>query len=309
MQSRPSESGNSPLLRRVTDVLSGNPFGIMERFRNTFGKTLDCKKHPDDGIFMPQSLAYHINHDDETGPKRYINWMQVLSARKCAGMEHGLQFYYALKMMDGQPELQKDLLCDYTRAISRNGEGDAERTANVVETHLQHPTLFTVHVDAGKTFQVYKAGPYNFSHQIARQSIGTNTENTVPAVLAYSGMIGYSNVLRQQLSEHNTATVAVILDGRIDNPNDTYGFIVRYDTTLVDVRPISKPGQAQEILGDKQLILIDDTRSTGQTLTRVTEFCKESDIFPSVADTRCAFNPLNGGAHKNGYHHKVPPTL
>ena len=295
------EDAAPSFLKRMVEQ---NPFETIGQMRDAILRLLHLSNtddarssNPDHGVYLPRDLAFDINHNTTKGtlpgaPQRYINWILANKARHYPGMEHGLFFYYVLKIMDGLPDMQTEFLRNYTLGISKSTDSsDLEHLGDIAESAMYDDGLLLRNVDAGKTFQVYKAGPHNFSHQIARQSIGTNTESTVPAVLSYSGMIGYASVMRQQLSEVETATVVVILDSHIQNPNDTYGFVVRYDGGSVEVTPISEPGKVQELVQGKELMLIDDTRSTGKTLARVRKFCDEGEMFTHVAGTRCAFNP------------------
>lgn len=282
----------------------GNIFAISGEMISTVRHKLanlcgwkEPERGPDYGLYLPQSVAFEINTDQGEIPQRYLSWLTVTGVNQHEGFRHGLQFYYTLKMMDGKPDMQTAFLRDYSTALLQTDDTCSEGMQNIIDKYLRK--MPAPMVDAGKTFQVFKAGPHNFAYQIARQSTGSQTEETVPALLAYSGMIGFATTLRQQKQECPEGCMAVILDSHIDQQRDTYGFVIKYDDNgYTNVQPISNDSPANGDIGDRELIIIDDTRSTGQTLQRVVSFCEQSDLLPRARETRCAFFPGNDGIHK-----------
>lgn len=174
--------------------------------------------------------------------------------------------YFALKLLDCQPEHQRELLSDIVQTFSNSGS--YENVSQVITSFFQtRPSIPTLAVAPNKLRQVIERGPAYVEECTVRVAKEVEEKGKTPVILGYAGLLA----LREFITRWKLSPILILFPDNLTNSEKVKGYeIVREDTKSYIGDLTSRSFTSTNNLG-----LIDNTIYTGETMKKAKAFINQ----------------------------------
>lgn len=183
--------------------------------------------------------------------------------------------YFALKLLDCQPEHQYELLSHIVQTFSIGGT--YEDTSQVITSFFQtRPSLPTLAVAPNKLRQVIERGPAYVEECIIRVAKEVEEKGKSPVILGYAGLLA----LREFIIRWKTSSIYILFPDNLTDSEKVKGYeIIREHTKsyVGDLTPRS-------FTSTNNFGLIDNTIYTGETMKKAKNFINEYNPNALISD-------------------------
>lgn len=219
---------------------------------------------------LPESVTYDLKYREAKLGHDEIQSM-LREDFKGAGL------YLALKATDSQPDLQAEILSSLIENIV-GGKDYAGIYDNLMD--IVNRRKISAKVDGSKVAQIYRQGFDLFENKFRKIAKEVKAEQSVPVLLTYAATLG----LKPFLENMPAGGYLVLFNAKKLDANKTAdcGFIIKRTEKHFDLAPLNPLFSLSGMFGDSPVVLIDDTKRSGESLAHAKKLFDEQSDWPKI---------------------------
>ncbi len=174
--------------------------------------------------------------------------------------------YFALKLLDCQPEHQRDLLSQIIQTFST--AGDYKNVSEVIKSFFHtRPEIPTLPVAPNKLRQVMERGPSYVQECTARVAQEVEERGETPVILGYAGFLALKDIINRP----RISTILILFPDNLKNSEKVKGYEVFQDSGRRSISDL----RSQSFTSTDKLGLVDNTIYTGETMKQARDFIRQ----------------------------------
>lgn len=174
--------------------------------------------------------------------------------------------YFALKLLDCQPEHQRELLSSIVQSFST--AGDYEDASKIITSFFQtRPAVPTHPVAPNKLRQVMERGPAYVEECIVRVAKEVEEKDETPVILGYAGLLA----LREFITRCKLSPIYILFPDNLTENEKVKGYEIIRENTRSYIGDLT----SRSFTSTNNLGLIDNTIYTGKTMQKAEAFIKQ----------------------------------
>ena len=202
----------------------------------------------------------------------------------------GAGIYLALKFLDELPAEQERVVKEILNMVAA-GADYSKIDLMLLDRlrQLQEPNAAGSTIDGKKVAQVYRQGFELFEQKFGELARELCAGEDVPVLVAYAGLLGLKPFLEAMAPDKKLA----ILNPEKVGAVDVFGYMVTRTAKGFDLKTLKQGDDFSGAVDGKRVVLVDDTKRTGETLEKVQFIFRVQDNWPKVAGERFVVSPGN----------------
>lgn len=192
-----------------------------------------------------------------------------------------LSIYFTIKAIHGDFDKQQKFIESILNLKFPRYSNDYMSSLKKLQQDALDAIDVNQEINGVKACFVYRLGPEEIQENWSRIFENIFKDNlTVPCVLGYSSYIGLVT-LWESMKEGQTT---VLFNPDKLNPSESYGFILRKKNEAASLELIDLDFDLREELNSREVIVVDDAISKGETIKLVQSLFGSSKSYPKIKD-------------------------
>lgn len=239
-------------------------------------------------VYLPETVSYASRYRDAQFGKNEVEAMLQPQFK-------GTGVYLALKFLDKFPVQQKEVLEDLLKALAKGD--DYTKIDLMILDHLQKlsgPNAQGSSIDGKKVAQIYRQGFDLFEKKFEDLARELGGGDDIPVLLAYAATLG----LKPFLESLTPGKSLVILNPKKADHIDGFGYFITKTHDSFELKILRNDEDFAAATTGKKVVLVDDTKRSGETLQKVQDLFVKHPLWPKVSGERFLASPGNPNSEK-----------